>query len=237
MLEPLFLAAGPAMERMLCQAEPYADRLAELRGPAPEPRLDQDWFARLDAALLYGFIREQRPGRIVEIGSGHSTRFAVRAVRDAGSHAKITAIDPAPRASLAGLPVQLMRCLLQDASPALLAMLQAGDLLVIDSSHVAVPGSDVDLLLNDVLPRLAAGVVVHVHDIFLPDPYPESWAWRGYNEQVAVGALLQGGAYEILFSSHFMTTRRADRLAASPLSRLPLVEGARETSLWLQKRG
>ena len=49
-----------------------------------------------------------------------------------------------------------------------------------------MPGSDVDLLLNEVLPQLRPGVLIHLHDIFLPDPYPAGWAWRGYNEQVAV---------------------------------------------------
>ena len=65
---------------------------------------------------------------------------------------------------------------------------------MIDSSHTLVPGSDVDLLLNRVLPALSAGAVVHVHDIFLPDNYPDDWAWRGYNEQLGVAPLLFGGA-------------------------------------------
>jgi predicted O-methyltransferase YrrM len=231
------LPALPGMLAVLAEAEAFAGELAAMAGPPPEPRFDQDWFPRLDAAVLYGLVRGRRPRRVVEVGSGHSTRFVTRAARDAGRVTEIVCVDPAPRARLDGLPVRHVAALLQDADPALFAGLAASDVLLIDSSHVAVPGSDVDLLLNEVLPALVPGVLVHLHDIFLPDPYPEAWAWRGYNEQVAVGCLLQGGAFGLLFSSHLVTTRAADRLAASPLARLPLLPGAPESSLWLEKRG
>ncbi len=81
-----------------------------------------------------------------------------------------------------------------------------------------MPGSDVDHLLNHRLPRLANGVVVHIHDVLLPDPYPVSWAWRGYNEQLLVAALLQGGSVEPLFASHYVVTRMAERLDASVIA-------------------
>jgi hypothetical protein len=77
-------------------------------------------------------------------------------------------------------------------------------------------------------------VVVHFHDIFLPDPYPPEWEWRGYNEQNAVGTLVSGGI-EILWSSRFAATRMADALAGSVAARLPLFEGAVESSLWVRK--
>ena len=98
-----------------------------------------------------------------------------------------------------------------------------------------MPGSDVDRLLNQVLPVLAPGTIVHVHDIFLPDPYPKSWAWRGYNEQSAIAAMLQGGAYELLFASHYVVSRHADRLAGAPLAALPDLASAFASSLWLRK--
>ena len=71
--------------------------------------------------------------------------------------------------------------------------LAPGDVLSIDSSHILMPGTDVDILLNRVLPALPAGVLVHIHDVFLPDDYPPAWSWRGYNEQLGVAALVQGG--------------------------------------------
>jgi len=78
-------------------------------------------------------------------------------------------------------------------------------------------------------------VHVHFHDIFLPDPYPTHWAWRRYNEQAAVAALIAAGAYSRKFSSHWEVTHHPERLAQGVLGRLPLVAGAIESSLWLTR--
>jgi hypothetical protein len=204
--------------------------------PAPAPRWNQDWFPRLDAAAAYALVRTRKPARIVEVGSGHSTRFLARAIADGGLATTLTAIDPAPRATLDGLPVTWRRELVQATPLSLFAGLAAGDVLFIDSSHLLMPGSDVDHLVNRVLPALPRGALVHVHDIFLPDRYPEAWAWRGYNEQLALPGLILGGGYKPLFSSRYAVTRMASCLAASVVARLPLPEGAFESSLWLEKR-
>ncbi len=98
-----------------------------------------------------------------------------------------------------------------------------------------MPGSDVDLIVNDILPRLAAGVLIHVHDVFLPEPYPAAWRWRGYNEQLAIAALLGSGAYEPLFASAYAARFLGPEIAASVVAQLPLVPGAHESSLWLRK--
>jgi hypothetical protein len=95
----------------------------------------------------------------------------------------------------------------------------------------------VDILLNQVLPALPAGVLVHIHDVFLPRGYPKAWSWRAYNEQLGVAALLQGGAYELVFASAFVRSAMAAELAGSVTTRLPVPDGAFETSLWLRKRG
>ncbi len=218
--------------------EGYAEAL-EAIGPdtPPEPRWNQGWFPRLDAAAAYAMVRHHAPGRIVEVGSGHSTRFLARAARDGGIACEITAIDPQPRATIADLPVRTITATVQDAGEAPFAALQSGDALFIDSSHVLMPGSDVDFLLNRVLPTLPAGALVHFHDIFLPEDYPEPWTWRGYNEQAAVAALVAGNeAYEVLFASRYVATTMADRLAGTVLARLPLIEGGFENSLWLRKK-
>jgi hypothetical protein len=99
-----------------------------------------------------------------------------------------------------------------------------------------MPGTDVDRLFLDVLPRLREGVLVHVHDVTLPDAYPQGWGWRGYNEQLLVGALIQGGAYEILFASH-VAAGNPVWTGHGIVGELPLAPGALETSLWLRKSG
>ena len=233
-LRPLFGEAEPRMAAVIAAIEAHAEDLRRIALGAGPARFDQSWFPRLDAAAAYAIVRRERPRRIVEIGSGHSTRFLARAVSDGGLATEITCIDPAPRATLAALDVRHVPALLADADPEIFATLAPGDVLFIDSSHIAMPGTDVDRLFLDILPRLRDGVLVHVHDITLPDGYPEAWGWRGYNEQLLVGTLVQGGAYEILFSSH-EAARRRDWTGTGILAELPLVAGALETSLWLRK--
>ena len=202
----------------------------------PAPRWDQDWFPTLDAAIAYTLVREHKPARIVEIGSGHSTRFYARAVTDGGLGTKITAIDPAPRAVIEGLDVSFIRATVQEAGVGPFEGLEAGDILSIDSSHILMPGTDVDMLFTTVLPALPEGILLHIHDIFLPDGYPVDWEWRGYNEQNAVAALLDPKIYEPLFASHFAVTRLKGAVARSPVGRLPGKATARPASLWLRRR-
>lgn len=235
-LEPLFDASMPAMLDWLGHIDSVAEELQAFDGPPPRPRWGQDWFPRLDGAALYAVVRHGRPCHILEIGSGHSTRFLAQAVQDGGFRCAVACIDPQPRADIGRLPVTLHRRLFTVQDVDLALALESGDILLIDSSHVAMPGTDVDLLLNTVLPRLQPGVLVHVHDIFLPDPYPPSWAWRGYNEQVVVASLLHSGGYAIRFASHYLTTRQRDVLAKTVVARLPLPSGAFECSLWVEKR-
>ena len=234
----LFREHEDAFAAFLDVIEGYAEAL-EAIGPdtPPEPRWNQGWFPRLDAAAAYAMVRYHAPRRIVEVGSGHSTRFLARAVRDGGIACEVTAIDPQPRASIAGLSVRTVASTVQEAGEAPFAALGSGDVLFIDSSHVLMPGSDVDFLLNQVLPTLPAGVLVHFHDIFVPEDYPQSWSWHGYNEQAAVAALIAGGeSYEILFANRYVATQMAGRLAQTVLARLPLIDGAFENSLWLRKK-
>jgi hypothetical protein len=236
-LEARLATCVPAFQSVLAEIESHAARLERLRGPAPEPRFDQEWFPRLDAAAAYAMVCRSRPARIVEVGSGHSTRFLARAVADEALECELVCIDPAPRAALRGLSVRWIEDVVQRAPATYFELLQPGDVLFVDSSHVVMPGSDVDWLLNRVLPGLSSGVLVHFHDVFLPDPYPAAWAWRGYNEQQALAPLLHSGAYECLFASHYVVTRLPERLARGVLARLPQTAAASESSLWLKKLG
>ncbi len=227
-----------AFAAFIADIEALAPELEALGEEAPpEPRWRQVWFPRLDAAALYTMIRRARPRRVVEIGSGHSTRFTVRAVRDGGLDTTVVTVDPAPRATLPAGAVRNHAVLLHEAPPEVFQALAAGDVLFVDSSHILMPGTDVDHLLNRIWPALAAGVIVHFHDILLPDGYPASWRWRGYNEQLGIAPLVASGAAEILFSSHYAVSRMPDTLAGTVVARLPLAPDALETSLWLVKHG
>lgn len=219
------------MVSLLESIEQHAADLEKIgAAPPPAPRWNQDWFPRLDAAAAYAMVRSLRPRRIVEVGSGHSTRFLARAVADGSLDTRITAIDPKPRATLAGLDVEWLSSPVQQivAFPPL----GEGDILFIDSSHQVKPGSDVEFLLKAVLPLLPAGVRVHFHDIFLPDDYPREWEWRRYNEQAAVASLIEKNVFTVDFASHAIVSRQPESITGV-LARLPLMPGAKESSLWL----
>ena len=219
---------------VLDSIESYAAELEAIGEDAPPaPRWDQDWFPRLDAAAAYAMVRKEPPRRIIEVGSGHSTRFLCRAVADGKLATRITAIDPEPRAQIDGLNVEYLPRRVQDVATDFFKDLQPGDILFIDSSHQVKPGSDVEFLVDKVLPKLPAGVRLHFHDIFLPDDYPAHWTWRKYNEQAAVAALIERG-YWCEFSSHWIASRRAGLTERGVIGRLPLVRGALESSLWLR---
>jgi predicted O-methyltransferase YrrM len=240
-IEALFEDALPEMASAIDALESVAEDLKAIAhdAKAPNPRWDQDWFCGLDAAMLYAQIRAHRPARIVEIGSGHSTRFAARAIADGGLDTRLIAIDPEPRADLNALKVEWHRETLQEAlknsGGHVIAEFHPGDLLFVDSSHILMPGTDVELILTELLPRLPSGALVQIHDIFLPDAYPADWAWRGYNEQAAVAVLLDGGGWDILFASRFAQARFDARLRAGPLGAYADAAGP-ATSLWLAKR-
>jgi hypothetical protein len=235
-VERRFAGLRSQFAAQLQSVEEFADRLRAIGNqPAPAPRWEQDWFPRLDAAMAYTIVRQQRPSRIVEVGSGHSTRFMTRAVADGGLATRVISIDPAPRAALRDLPIEWLPATVPNCGLEPFRQLAPGDILFIDSSHILMPGTDVDFLLAEVLPVLPAGVLVHLHDIFLPDDYPQSWGWRGYNEQSAAVALLDG-PWEVLFASRYAVTRMPDRVAAGIVGRLPCPPGAFESSLWLRRR-
>jgi predicted O-methyltransferase YrrM len=228
-IERLFEEHAAQFAAVLDAVDAQADALESCKA-----MFEQSWFPSLDAAVAYTLVRERKPRHIIEVGSGHSTRLLSKAVGGVG---EILAIDPAPRADIADLPgVRVKSSTLQAAPATVFDGLVQGDVLFIDSSHILMPGSDVDILLNRVLPRLPSGTLVHIHDIFLPFDYPAIWGWRAYNEQQGVVPLLTSGAYKPLFSSVWAERRMADRLAASVISRLPRPPDALPASLWLEKR-
>lgn len=239
-LEPVFAAALPACAALLAAAGAYAEDIARIARGAPglvgerPARFGQEWFPRLDALAAYTLVREARPARILEIGCGHSSRFMAQAIADGGLSTAMTCVDPRPRAPLAGLPVRHAQRRFGEADIAAAAGFAAGDIVFVNSSHVVAPGNEVDRVLLDVLPRLPAGVLVHFHDIFLPYGYPIAWESRRYNEQTAVGALLGGGGYEIVFASHYVAAA-TELVLGTPAEHLPLAPGAPEGSLWLRK--
>jgi hypothetical protein len=176
-----------------------------------------------DAAVLHAMVRTLRPRRIVELGSGHSTLAiagAVRANAAEGHPASLEVFDPFPGVVTPELPglTRLERIAAQDVVLESFAPLQAGDILFVDTTHTVKIGSDVNHILLEILPRLAPGVVVHVHDIFLPYEYPRVWLedyglyWA---EQYLLQAMLAfNSGFEVLAGVYALKRERPAEMAA-----------------------
>lgn len=186
-----------------------------------------------DADALYLMIRRYKPGRVIEVGCGNSTRVTRQAVLDGGLQTRITAIDPYPRADIAHVVDEFEQKRLEDVDPALFETLRSGDVLFIDSSHQVRMSNDVAHLFCRIIPTLASGVVIHVHDVFLPYEYPKRFFYDcpSWAEQYVLHTLLQGGGYDILWPGYYLQQARPDAVAA-----LPFLAGGRAQSFWMRKR-
>jgi predicted O-methyltransferase YrrM len=215
-------------------------------GPGEPPRfyLHNRRFGAVDAEVAYGMVRRHRPRRVIEIGAGQSTLLlleALRANEREGAEGTLLAIEPYPdeyvRHAAADPRLTLEATPLQALPLSLFAGLGEGDVVFIDSTHVCRIGSDVQHELLEVLPRLAPGVLVHLHDIFLPAEYPREWVTRFHrfwNEQYVLQAFLAfNRAFEVVWGSSLMHLRHPDRLAAAIASYDPATQ--HPASFWLRR--
>jgi len=203
---------------------------------------DNPAYAYADGISLYSMVRHLQPKRIVEVGSGYSSALLLDTnEREFGDRIALTFIEPFPelllsffkpddhsRATLYPRAVQLME-------PSVFSTLEAGDILFIDSTHVAKLGSDVNYLYFEVLPRLQPGVCVHIHDIFWPFEYPAHWISEGraWNEAYLLRALLQHTErWEILFFSDYVHLARANWIKKNA----PLLAQNSGGQIWLKVR-
>lgn len=176
------------------------------RKQATDPHWHQPWFPCLDGAGLYTFMADDPPKCYVEIGSGISTKFAAKAIRDYRLGAKILSIDPHPVIEINAICDDTIRKPLEEVDASVFTSLGNGDILLFDGTHRAFANSDVTVFFLEILPRLKRGVRVAIHDICLPFDYPPDWSGRYYNELYLMAAFLLGGAtgFSILFPSFFV---------------------------------
>jgi hypothetical protein len=158
--------------------------------------LGNDQFSNIDARTLFVFLREFKPRRVIEVGSGFSSLLMADVKkRFLDPSTALQCIEPYPRSFLRdpAYGFELVESKVEHVPLQFFESLGAGDILFIDSSHVSKTGSDVNYLMFEVIPRLPAGVLVHVHDIFLPHDYPYEWVVtnnRSWNEQYVLQAYL-----------------------------------------------
>jgi len=232
-----------ALLRDVFSAQRRLEFQTEARDDPTEYFAMNDQYPPLDAWLLEAILQSTRPRRMVEIGSGFSSLVTARVNRELlETTMRFSCIEPYPRQFLVdGVPgiSDLIVQKVQDVPLDEFTSLTSGDVLFIDTSHVVKTGGDVTWIFHEILPRLAPGVVVHIHDVFLPDDYPEVWVGEGrsWNEAYLVHSFLAfNDTFEVMLGSHYMATRHPDVVArAFPGWTTAASRGG--GALWLRRRG
>ena len=220
------------------------ERLAFAAEETPDPAeywSSNDQYPALDAWVLEGFLRYLRPRRMVEIGSGFSSLVIARVNREfLDGSMRFTCIEPYPRAFLeTGVPgISELRVEQVQHSPIeLFEELGEGDVVFVDTSHTVKTGGDVAWIYGEILPRLRQGVIVHIHDAFIPGDYPEQWVLEGWgwNEIYLIKAFLTfNSGFEVLFGVQWMLQNHPELLdQAFPDLRVHRERGG--GALWLRR--
>lgn len=248
---------GKPFERPLSKVQGFSSKAlnkylkysAELKDVPAAPSDDSFFwdnvmYPPLDAMVYYGIIRQHKPRQIIEIGSGFSSEIAIRAL-DKNKHGQLVCIEPYPTARLDSkikTPNKLLKKPAEKIPTSMFSKLRAGDILFIDGSHTVKTGSDVNYLVFNVLPLLKKGVLVHIHDIFLPYEYPKVWVKESgmlWNEQYLILAFLMfnkdfsvvvGNCKETWDQKEFLDAKFADFDIWNLTTR---ASGATGAGLWL----
>jgi Methyltransferase domain len=218
--------------------------------PTPHRRyyFANDFFGFCDATIYYCMLRHLKPKRVIEIGSGFSSSVLLD-TNDLffDSSIRCTFIEPYPERLYSlmgpadGDKIQVISRPLQDIDVDCFRELSPGDILFVDSSHVSKVGSDVNMILFEVIPALAPGVHIHFHDVFYPFEYPREWVYRrwAWNELYILKAFLSHNRdFSISLFPSFLELFHPERLRnALPLaqrhsSAWPTLTGG---SLWIER--
>ena len=200
--------------------------------------LNNGLFGGLDALVAYCMVRHFRPRSIVEIGSGFSSLILGEALTK-NNKPNLVCIDPSPqdflRHNFPGLD-SLIEKRVQEVDFDFFSQLNSNDILFIDSSHAVKIGGDVNYLILEVLPRLKPGVIVHIHDIFLPFEYRRDWVmeqFRFWTEQYLLqGFLTFNSEFEVLVANSYLNHYHQEDLKAS----FPTLSSWRGGSFWMRRR-
>jgi predicted O-methyltransferase YrrM len=228
------------LEEILGYAEPLS-AIAAVGGVGGEPSWQNNFLPALDGAALYAFLRNRAPAHYVEIGSGNSTRFVARAKRDRGLSTEIVSIDPHPRAEVEALCDVTFRVSLESADLGVFDRVESGDVVFMDGSHRVFMNSDAAVFFLDVLPSLPPGVLVGVHDIYLPDDYDPWEAEDYYSEQYLLAMALLAGPEKlrVVLPADYVEKHPELRRVLRPLWEKPALQGASHygCAFWIETVG
>lgn len=234
---------GASQERLLREVFPRFQNEYDTIPLTPIPgrndfHLHNGRFEGIDAMVAYCMVRHFQPRQILEIGAGFSTLIMAQAAVRNGS-TELHSIEPYPESFLSGhIPglTSLQATRVEELDEGHFSCLKTGDFLFIDTSHVVRIGGDVNFLFLKILPRLAPGVIVHVHDIFLPFEYPQDWLLekhRFWTEQYLLQAfLIHNAEFEVLVSSGYLSHHFREEVKTIFPTAAPWGGG----SFWMKKK-
>ncbi len=160
----------------------------------------------LDIIFIYTILTEFKPRKYIEIGSGNSTKVAYKAKQEQNLNTEIISIDPCPRTEIDHLANKIIRQPFENIDLNIIEELDENDILFVDNSHRILPNSDSMVFFLEILPKLKKGVIVHIHDIYLPYDYPQFMCDRFYSEQygLAMYLLADSEKYKTIMPNYFV---------------------------------
>lgn len=172
-----------------------------------KPTWNNGFLPGLDIITIYTMLAKFKPKKYVEIGSGNSTKVAFKAKMEQHLSTEIISIDPMPRAEIDDLADQVIRKPFENIDLKMLEELEENDILFVDNSHRILPNSDGMVFFLEILPKLKKGVIVHIHDIYLPYDYPQFMCDRFYSEQYGLAIFLLANPlkYKTIFPNYFVS--------------------------------
>ena len=202
-----------------------------------QPTYNNHFLPGLDIIGIYTLLSKYNPERYVEVGSGNSTKVAYKAIKDQGLQTKIISIDPHPRAEIDAISDEVIRKPFENIDIDFLLSLKENDILFIDNSHRVLPNSDATVFFLEILPRLNPGVIVHIHDIYLPYDYPQFMCDRFYSEQYALAAFILANPtrYSTLLPNYFISVDKELSQILAPIWNHPNLQDVERHggSYWL----
>lgn len=202
----------------------YKDAIQSIKNSNNEtnpinPTWNNGYLPGLDIIGIYTMLSEVKPNRYIEIGSGNSTKVAFKAKVDNGLKTEIISIDPCPRAEIDSISDRIIREPFENINCDELFDLNENDILFVDNSHRILPNSDSMVFYLEILPKLKKGVIVHIHDIYLPYDYPQFMCDRFYSEQYGLAMYLMSNPqkYKPILPNYFISEDKELSNLISPI--------------------
>lgn len=197
---------------ILTKALEHKDVLQQIKANGQEqdvnrPVWNNGFLPGLDIVGIYTMLSIYKPKKYIEVGSGNSTKVAFLAKKVNSLSTEIISIDPMPRAEIDQLADRIIRKPFEEIDYSEILNLEENDILFIDNSHRILPNSDSMVFFMEILPQLKKGVIVHVHDIYLPYDYPQFMCDRFYSEQYGLAMFIMANPekYKVVLPNYFIS--------------------------------